>query len=126
MSTTQQNRIPEEILIATFSQLGTDVRLSDDERLAAILNEAASEENSIFRPFRWHEQYRYSEQLAESLQNLDCAGSITRENASQMNFQVSLRTTGPYGQSIFDSLDPASKELVMNVVEKLKATFGES
>lgn len=125
MPKTKEDLLPEEILIATFSQLDANIRLSDDEHLAKIFNDAAEEPESIFRPFSWHQQYRFSEQLAECLQNLDSAGSITRENASQTLFRVSRRTTGPYGKSMFESLDQPSQQKVKEVVQKLQETFGE-
>jgi hypothetical protein len=123
---TAQSVLPEDVLIATFHKVGKDVRLIDDERLSSVLNEAAREASgSPFVAFKWHPRYRYSRLLGDTLQNLDHAGSIVRENASQGYFKATPHTVGPFGESVYSSLDDAQRRAVDEVAERLRQVFGD-
>jgi hypothetical protein len=114
---------PEQILLATLHKVGPGIRLVDDYPLAKVFNDAASEYSDLFGPFSWHPHYHVSELLSESLQVLDSAGSIVRENAAQTYFRVSPHTAGPYGESVFKSLSPADQEKVDKVAAIIKREF---
>lgn len=116
--------LPEKILLATLHKVGPNTRLVDDFALAKIFNDAAESLGSPFKPFAWHRHYRVSELLSESLQVLDSAGSIVRENASQTYFRVSPHTAGPFGSSVFESLEEEDQLAVEEVAERIRTEFG--
>jgi hypothetical protein len=116
-------RTPENILLATLHKVGREVRLLDDYELARIFNDAA-QESEAFRPFAWHPHYRVSERLSETLQVLDHAGSITRENVAQTYFRASPHTSGPYGEKVFLALPEKDRAFVETVADRIRSTFG--
>lgn len=117
--------LPEDVLIATFYCVGGDVRLTDDQRLSDIFNDAAkSSKDSPFAPFKSHPLYGYSRKLSEALQSLDHAGSIVRENAAQLYFQATDHTSGPFGKTVFDSFDGQQQAAIEAVALKIRQTFG--
>ena len=115
--------LPEDVVIATLYRVGKDVRLVDDQRLAKILDDASKDQSGPFREFRLHPRYDFSRVLSETLQVLDLAGSIRRENAAQRYFRPSDHTAGAYGSSRFESLSPEDKAAVERVAEQIKQAF---
>lgn len=120
---TTMRRTAENILLATLHKVGRDVRLMDNFELARIFNDAATEFADTFKPFAWHRHYHVSERLTETLQLLDHAGSIVRENAAQTYFKISPHTAGPFGEHAFESLIPTDQEAVSRVSERIRAAF---
>jgi hypothetical protein len=123
MMSITMNRTPETVLLATLHKVGRDVRLVDNFELARIFNEAAKEFGEPFKQFAWHRHYHVSERLSETLQLLDHAGSIVRENAAQTYFRVSPHTAGPFGGSAFDSLDASDQTAVDLVSARIRDAF---
>lgn len=124
--TTTETILPEDVLIATLHRVGSDIRLTDDQRLSDIFHEAAlKSKNSVFAPFKSHPLYGYSRVLGEALQTLDHAGSIVRENAAQHYFQATDHTAGPFGKGVFEQLAPDQRALVDTVADKIRQEFGD-
>jgi hypothetical protein len=120
---TGRSILPEDLLVATISRVGGPLRLKDDV-LARVLNDvAASHPESAFGPFKWHPLYHYSRLLGDTLQNLDHAGSIVRENASQSYFKASDHTLGPYGQRLYENMDNEGKALIDKVADQIRRAF---
>jgi hypothetical protein len=114
---------PEDLLLATLHKVGEGTRIVDDQRLAAIFNDAAEQKPDLFRPFRWHRQYHYSKLLSDTLQLLDLGGSIVRENAPTKYFKISGHTAGSYGAEKFSSLDQDAQKVVLSVAGKIAEAF---
>ena len=117
---------PETVLLATLHKVGNDVRLLDDFALAQIFNDASQKYGGLFKQFAWHPHYRVSELLTGTLQLLDHAGSIVRENAAQTYFRISPHTAGPYGASLFDSLETEDQTVVLEVAQRIREVFPSS
>jgi hypothetical protein len=116
--------LPEDVLIATLHRVGRDVRLVDDHTLSEIFDEAAKESGSLFAPFQSHPLYGYSRLLGESLQTLDNAGSIVRENASQHRFRASEHTAGPFGRNLYNAMLSKQQAAIDAVAQKIRQAFG--
>jgi hypothetical protein len=93
-----------------------------------MFNATATEHGGVFRRFRWHPNYFYSEVLSESLQVLDHAGSIVRENAAQTYFRVSKHAAGAYGKATYERLTAddqhAVDDLARSIIENRTARNG--
>ncbi len=122
MPVTVKQHTPEDVLVATLFKAGVEVRLRDDFRLAKIFNSAADSYGGIFRQFRWHPQYRVSRVLSETLQILDQAGVISRENAAQMYFRPTQHGCG-LGERRFDQFEAADQEKIERVASELRELF---
>jgi hypothetical protein len=118
--------LPEDVVTATLNRVGEDVRIVDDQRLARIFDEASKDPSGPFREFRLHPRYGFSRLLSETLQVLDLAGSIRRENAAQRYFAPSDHTIGEYGKSKYDLLNEAERAAVDKVADQVKQEFGRS
>ena len=116
---------PEDLLLAVLHKVGTDVRLVNDVRLAALLNEMAQAAPDVFAEYAWHPQYHDSKTLRNALQVLDLGGTIIRENASIKNFRVAPRVAGEYGKKKFESLDESAREAVAQLAERIKEQFSK-
>jgi len=112
-----------DVLLATLHEVGRDVRLMDDFALAKVFNDAAKQYGGLFKQFAWHRHYHVSDVLSESLQVLDHAGSIVRENAAQTYFRVSPHTAGPYGEKVFNSFGDHERGLVKKVAAEIRKAF---
>ena len=114
----------EDLLIAVLHKVGRESRLVDNFELAKIFNEfATKEEGSGFARLKWHPQYHFSKLLSDTLQILDHAGSIIRENPAQQYFRVSPHTAGPYGEEKFGSLDSKDQRLAEQIAQTIKEKF---
>lgn len=122
MATTLE-RTPENLLLATLHKVGTECRLVDDFTLAKIFNDAARKFGGAFKQFAWHPHYHVSETLSETLQLLDHAGSIVRENAAQTYFRVSPHTAGPFGQKALDALESEDRRRVEMISDQIREVF---
>jgi len=118
--------LPEDVVTATLNRVGQGVRLVDDHRLAKIFDDASKNPEGPFRDFRLHPRYEFSRLLSETLQVLDLAGSIRRENAAQRYFGPSEHTLGEYGKSKYDQLPEPDRIAVDNVAAQLKQVFASS
>ena len=118
--------LPEDIVTATLNRVGKDVRLVDDQRLAKIFDDASKDPEGAFREFRIYPRYEFSRLLSETLQVLDLAGSIRRENAAQRYFGPSEHTLGEYGKSKYDQLEAPDKAAVDRVATQIKQVFASS
>jgi len=118
--------LPEDIVTATLNRVGKGVRLVDDPRLAKIFDDASKNLEGPFREFRLHPRYEFSRLLSETLQVLDLAGSIRRENAAQRYFGPSEHTLGEYGKSKYDQLPEPDKVAVDKVATQIKQVFASS
>ena len=121
---TVTERMPEDLVIAVLHRVGRDARIVDDFQLASVFDEAARSRVSSFARFRCHPQYGFSKLLSETLQILDHAGSITRENAAQRYFRVSPHTAGPFGRGKYDELSEPERQLVDDVASQIRERFG--
>ncbi len=123
---TTHSILPEDVLIAMFHRVGNDIRLSDDERLSRIIGDAAIKSNvhNPFAQFQLHPRYGYSRVFGDTLQTLDHAGSIVRENASQQYFRATVHTAGPFGKSVYLQLDPDQRQMIDDVAEIIRQEFG--
>lgn len=115
---------PDDLLIAVFHKVGPKTRILDDFELAKIFNDAALKDLGGFSQFRWHPQYHFSKLLSDTLQVLDHAGSIIRENPAQRYFKVSEHTAGPYGEAKFAELDPNEQRLAEELAQKIRDRIG--
>lgn len=113
---------PEDIVMATLHVVGSNIRLVDDERLAKVFDEMATE-YAIFEKFRKHPQYNYSKLLSETLQTLDLGGGILRDNAPLQYFRVSAHLAGEYGRAKLDKLQPDEAEAVRKLSKKIISEF---
>jgi hypothetical protein len=118
--------LPEDVVIATLNRVGKGVRLVDDHRLAKIFDDASKNGEGPFRDFRLYPRYEFSRLLSETLQVLDLAGSIRRENAAQRYFGPSEHTLGEYGKSKYDQLEAAERAAVDKVANQIKQIFASS
>jgi hypothetical protein len=116
--------LPEDVLLATLHKVGSDVRLVDGHNLAKLFNEAAKD-GGPFTRFAWHRHYHVSELLSRTLQVLDHAGSIVRENAAQTYFRVSPHAAGPYGKAVFESLPMHEQSAIEALAARIKSEFEE-
>ena len=115
---------PDDLLIAVFHKVGREARILDDFELAKIFNDAALKDAGGFSQFKWHPQYHFSKSLSDTLQVLDHAGSIIRENPAQRYFKVSEHTAGPYGKAKFDELDPNEQRLADALAQTIRERIG--
>lgn len=120
--------LPEDVLIAMFHRVGNDVRITDDERLARIIGNASSKncERNPFAPFKLHPRYGYSRVFGDTLQTLDHAGSIVRENASQLYFRATEHTAGPFGASVYELLDTEQRTMIDEVAQLIRQEFKDA
>ncbi|BBO35692.1 hypothetical protein PLANPX_5304 [Lacipirellula parvula] len=121
---TMEQATPETLLMATLYKVGREIRMVDNLAFARVFNEAALEFGGRFKSFAWHRHYHVSEVLSGTLQLLDQAGSIVRENAAQTYFRTSPHLAGPFGQQIFSSLGTDQQKAVESIADRLKKAFG--
>jgi hypothetical protein len=115
--------LPEDVLIATFNRVG-NVRLEDNSRLAEIFDKARQQVPAgPFDSFRLHPRYGYSRVLSDTLQILDHAGSIVRENATQQYFRPTPHTLGGFGESLYRGLSLEHRQVIDQVAEQIRNDF---
>jgi hypothetical protein len=123
---TGTQHLPEELIVAVLNRVGQSARIVDDFRLARIFDNASKRDVPAFAQFRCHRQYHFSRLLSDTLQILDHAGSITRENAAQKYFRVSPHTAGPFGRARYEALEPKEKQLVDEIAQHIVEAYGPS
>lgn len=124
--TTITQVMPEEVVVAILHKVGSDTRLVDDERLAAIFDEAAERYPALMGAFAWHPQYHYSKLLQETFQLLDLGGSIVRENAPTKYFRAAPRTAGAYGETKYERLSGDEQRIVDEIANRIREVFAGS
>ncbi|HXE51926.1 MAG TPA: hypothetical protein VN541_02880 [Tepidisphaeraceae bacterium] len=121
---------PEDVLIATFHQVGKNneaIRIPNDQRLAKIFNDAATQFGGVFRRFAWNPLYKHSTLLSDALQHIDLGGAIVRENAPtpKMYFTIAARTISEYGQGKLNKLSKRDRDAVSKIARRISDAFDQ-